>query len=392
MEIYYKKNLLCHIQRYSELETFLRGNNIYKFFVKFPDDEIDKIQYEIDNTKKLSYKQIKPWIKKILNYPESIYQPRFLYCMGWDEDSIINFISEKQKNNSKIIANKKRENPELYYSSTTSNIEYWLTKGYSSDEAKIKLSDRQKTFSKEICIKKYGEKDGLKRFYDRQTKWINSLNNLPNYDEIQTKKTLYDYDKKDINYLIEISSFTNKTKQLILKYIDCDTIDEFVENIISEIDIKRYSDIQPYFNSLLIGKKYEKTISEIKNLFLSKIPYSISKQVYGTPIYHNGIRFKSIKEYELAIFFESMNVEYIYEKNYPNGSFKYDFFIPEKNCYVEYYGMLDGKRKNSLDDRLLFYKKKMEQKNKFCEENNLFLVQNTDFNELINELKQILCR
>lgn len=191
--------------------------------------------------------------------------------------------------------------------------------------------------------------------------------------------------------MVEISSFTEKTKSLILKYIDCKTIDEFVENIINEIDIKRYSDIQPYFNSLIIGKKYNKSVADIKNLFLLKIPYSISKQVYGTPIYHNGIRFKSTKEYQLAIFFESINIEYIYEKNYPNSNFKCDFFIPKKNCYVEYYGMLDGKKDNHLDDKQIFYKKKMEEKNEFCQKNNLFLVQNTNYNELINELKQILC-
>lgn len=391
MEIYYRKKVVYTVHTHSELETFLKDENIYKFFIKFPYKEVDRIQYEIDNTQKLSYKEIKPWIKKILDYPESIYHPRFLYCMGWDDSSIVNFISEKQKNNSKILSDKKRKNPENYFSSTTSNIQYWLSKGYSIDEAKIKLSNRQKTFSREICIQKYGENEGLNKFNERQKKWVNSLQKLPNYHEIQRKKNLYDYDKQDINYLVEISSFTEKTKSLILKYIDCKTIDEFVENIINEIDIKRYSDVQPYFNSLIIGKKYNKSVTDIKNLFLLKIPYSISKQVYGTPIYHNGIRFKSTKEYQLAIFFESINIEYIYEKNYPNSNFKCDFFIPKKNCYVEYYGMLDGKKENHLDDKQIFYKKKMEEKNEFCQKNNLFLVQNTNYNELINELKQILC-
>lgn len=392
MEIYYRQKLLCVIETYSDLEILLKKNKIYKFFIKFPNDELDKIQNEIDNTEKISYKQVKPWLKKILDYPESVYQPKFLYCMGWDDKSIIDFISEKQKNNSKIISDKKKKNPELYFSSSTCNIEYWLSKGYSLEDAKIKLSNRQKTFSKDICIQKYGETDGLERFNNRQKKWINTLQNLPNYNEIQTKKSRYDYDKQDINFLIKISTFTDKTKNLILKHIGSKTIDDFVENIINEIDVKRYSDIQPYFNSQLISKNYDKTITDIKNLFLSKIPYSISKQVYGTPVYHNNIRFKSIKEYELAIFFESINIRYIYEKNYPNSNYKYDFFIPEKNCYVEYYGMLDGKNENNLDNRQLFYKKKMEEKNKFCEENNLFLVQNKNFNELINELKQILCK
>ena len=258
MEIYYRKKLMCVIQSYSELEDLLKKNEMYKFFIKFPEDELDKIQYEIDNTNKISYKQIKPWIKRILKYPESVYNPKFLYCMGWDENSIIDFISEKQKNNSKILSDKKSKNPELYFSSTTCNIEYWLSKGYSFEEAKIMLSNRQKTFSREICIKKYGEKDGLKRFNERQKKWVDSLKSLPNYNEIQTKKNPYDYDKQNINFLINISSFTDKTKNLILKHIESKTIEEFIEKIINEIDIKRYSDIQPYFNSTLISKKYNK--------------------------------------------------------------------------------------------------------------------------------------
>ena len=122
MEIYYRQKLLCVIETYSDLEILLKKNKIYKFFIKFPNDELDKIQNEIDNTEKISYKQVKPWLKKILDYPESVYQPKFLYCMGWDDKSIIDFISEKQKNNSKIISDKKKKNPELYFSSSTCNI------------------------------------------------------------------------------------------------------------------------------------------------------------------------------------------------------------------------------------------------------------------------------
>lgn len=55
------------------------------------------------------------------------------------------------------------------------NIGYWVKKGYSKEEAKEKVSKRQKTFSKEICIKKYGEEEGLKIFTERQNKWQKTL-------------------------------------------------------------------------------------------------------------------------------------------------------------------------------------------------------------------------
>jgi hypothetical protein len=62
----------------------------------------------------------------------------------------------------------------------SANLQYWLNKGYSEDEAKIKRSERQSTFSKEICVKKYGEVEGLKIFTERQNKWSKSLTNNGN--------------------------------------------------------------------------------------------------------------------------------------------------------------------------------------------------------------------
>jgi len=57
----------------------------------------------------------------------------------------------------------------------SAGLEYWMNKGYSLDEAKIKRSQRQSTFSKEKCIERYGESEGLKVFTERQNKWSKSL-------------------------------------------------------------------------------------------------------------------------------------------------------------------------------------------------------------------------
>lgn len=55
-------------------------------------------------------------------------------------------------------------------------IEYYLNQGMDKKEAKKALSNRQATFSKDICIKKYGEKRGLEVWMDRQEKWLDNLN------------------------------------------------------------------------------------------------------------------------------------------------------------------------------------------------------------------------
>ena len=54
-------------------------------------------------------------------------------------------------------------------------IRYWTEKGYSEEEAKLKVHERQQTFSLEKCIKKYGEEKGLEIFKQRQEKWKKSL-------------------------------------------------------------------------------------------------------------------------------------------------------------------------------------------------------------------------
>ena len=53
----------------------------------------------------------------------------------------------------------------------TCQVKYWIKKGYSEDEAKQRVSERQRTFTLEKCIAKYGEEDGIKRYTERQTKW-----------------------------------------------------------------------------------------------------------------------------------------------------------------------------------------------------------------------------
>lgn len=71
--------------------------------------------------------------------------------------------------------------------------EYWMSKGYSEENAIKQVSQRQKTFSKDICIKKYGEIEGIARWKKRQEKWLNSYPKQ-NYSKISQELfwNLYD--------------------------------------------------------------------------------------------------------------------------------------------------------------------------------------------------------
>lgn len=53
----------------------------------------------------------------------------------------------------------------------TNQVKYWIKKGYSEEEAKQKVSERQRTFTLETCIAKYGEFEGMKKYMERQKRW-----------------------------------------------------------------------------------------------------------------------------------------------------------------------------------------------------------------------------
>lgn len=71
----------------------------------------------------------------------------------------------------KDLANKKKKN-----CNNPLTVDYYLKRGFSEAEAKQKIKERQTTFSKEKCIEKYGEEEGLKIFNERQKKWQETLN------------------------------------------------------------------------------------------------------------------------------------------------------------------------------------------------------------------------
>lgn len=117
-----------------------------------------------------------------------------LRSKGYSEDEILQFNRERSKwskefyikrgyseNDALIEVNKiqsknaKHKDYETYINSSKRRKEYYLLCGASEEEAKAAVKTYQTTFSKEICIKKYGEEKGLEIFNKRQEKWQESL-------------------------------------------------------------------------------------------------------------------------------------------------------------------------------------------------------------------------
>lgn len=75
-----------------------------------------------------------------------------------------------------------------------SNKEYWIMRGYSDEESVKLVTKRQTTFSKEICIEKYGEEKGLLIWQERQNMWLSTMDGKTDEEkrEINRKKMFSD--------------------------------------------------------------------------------------------------------------------------------------------------------------------------------------------------------
>lgn len=109
---------------------------------------------------------------------------------GYSEKEAIGKSKEVMDEIHRKIFKKFKDNPEKYASKQPTRIEYYLKKGYSEEESKKLLSERQATFSKEICIEKHGVEKGTKIWLDRQDKWLNNMNSKSEEEkaEINRKK------------------------------------------------------------------------------------------------------------------------------------------------------------------------------------------------------------
>ena len=96
---------------------------------------------------------------------------------GLSEEEAINKVNEviKIATNNCNNFSKKVKGDKSYNIIRTTNVEYYLNKGYNLEESKKMLSKRQSTFSLEKCINKLGFEKGYKRWLIRQTKWLKSL-------------------------------------------------------------------------------------------------------------------------------------------------------------------------------------------------------------------------
>jgi len=88
----------------------------------------------------------------------SPFSDKFIYAHTTDKEELKKKVSDSHKTNG----------------NNNTTLAYWIKLGFSEAEAKEQISNRQRTFTIEKCIEKYGEVKGTQRWVDRQELWHNS--------------------------------------------------------------------------------------------------------------------------------------------------------------------------------------------------------------------------
>lgn len=159
---------------------------------------------------------------------KSCWSIEYYLKRGYTEDEAIKKIKEYQSYNSNLVSY------ETKIQRSIRRKEHWIKLGYTEEEAKRIIKRYQTTFSKEICINKYGKEKGLEIFKKRQEKWqltlhktnkmhcgyskisqdlfnelIKYTNNEIYYGSLNREYTIYNKENKHV-YVYDFTDLTNK--------------------------------------------------------------------------------------------------------------------------------------------------------------------------------------
>jgi len=176
--------------------------------------------------KAMSPKNPEHWIKK-----------------GFQKDEANDIAKKQVKDMQLSCIIKRKEHPENYKASYNTNIDYYIKKGFSEDEAIEMVKNRQATGRLDKFIERYGEKEGTKKWRERQVKWQKTLQEKPQCEKDRinklkgntlenmiTKWGKVDGTEKYNNWLNRINKFySNISQQLFYKLL---------ENIIDKENVK----------------------------------------------------------------------------------------------------------------------------------------------------------
>lgn len=210
----YRADVLSHHLRIKH--NISSDEYIWKYNLKKSDVISESAQKNISEAQK---KSISPNKKRFTseNNPAKNHNGRyspfsmnFIKYDGLSDDEKHRLIDELKTRKCEYF----KDNPQK----NCTNIKFYLAKGMSETDARIALTNRQRTFTKEKCIERYGKPDGLKIWKERQEKWQNTLNSKT--DEEKTEILM-----KRLNWMKTTSSRPEKELYECLKNIIGDELE-----------------------------------------------------------------------------------------------------------------------------------------------------------------------
>ena len=187
-----KKDWKCRIFKKLKFKPFTKQSDEYWIYRGYTLVEAR----DLSKKNKISRKNPTPmqkefWISKGMSEDEAVFkikssrkaEKEFWTSRGFTIDEAIIKIKEYQLENSLKLKKGMLERPELYEDINWNQKKYWMRKGYTEKESVDIISEKQRTFSLDICIAKYGDKEGKKRWINRQEKWNKSYKKT-NYSKI----------------------------------------------------------------------------------------------------------------------------------------------------------------------------------------------------------------
>ena len=272
--------------------------------------------------------------------------------------------------------------------------EYWINLGYNDNIIDDKISESQSKFSLKSCVIKYGDDIGYDVWKNRQDKWQKTLNQKENISEINKKKDSrsIDYFKKTygnewIEHLLMKRGYFEENIEYVKSCIyNSNTYDDLLEFISKNYEYIDYYNFNHRICRKILCDIFDVKRSKMKSDLLKKYEYFGNSQ-FGHKKQYGGIVFSGVGEYYIGKYLIDNQIKFTYNKKYPFGAYRYDFYLIEYDIYIEYTGMMVHGNVNKYTNK---YMKKLNEKIKLSDECSLNVFVSCDYLEIIEKIKTLL--
>jgi len=316
-------------------------------------DKYVKVRSEIveavSGIESISHKKLISLIRSLNKGSCHRAQNKYWIDRGYTEQEAIEQVSLHQSKIAIGFAKERKANPDRYKGITTTQVEYWTKAGYTDEEAIELVRERQKTFSLDKCIEKYGEIEGLRRWEARQAKWLKSRSRSLKEGLWDTKSQAAKRLANKIDFLVEdfgsgwidehiklnstLTASTKKRYKILSNLVKSgSSIEDFITSLPFH-DLLEYSRTA-VFRHLVDG-------SNAIEIWCMANGTKFQNNQYGNQYWFKGHYLKSNGEFEIALWLDSNGIEFKTNDSYPNSRRAFDFYLPGRDLYVELAGMRD---------------------------------------------------